>query len=59
MSDLLRALAGESVAHLLSTLAWVPADIPYTLSGDRELIARIEKAAQRTAAAARTSVASV
>jgi len=52
-------LAGESVAHLLSTLAWVPADIGYTLSGDRELIAEIEKAARRTAAAARAGVASV
>jgi predicted DNA-binding transcriptional regulator YafY len=52
-------LAGESVAHLASALAWVPADIPYGLRGDRELIAHIANAARRTATAAGTPTASV
>lgn len=46
-------LSGESVAHLVSALAWVPADLGFELRGDRALLARVAKAAKRPASAAR------
>ncbi|MGA0567823.1 helix-turn-helix transcriptional regulator [Rathayibacter sp. KR2-224] len=52
-------LSGESLAHLVSALAWVPADIRFELRGDRALLSRVAKAARRPAAAARAAVASV
>ncbi|WP_082008018.1 helix-turn-helix transcriptional regulator [Microbacterium mangrovi] len=45
-------LHGESVAHLVSALAWVPADIPFGLRGDPALVAEIAGAAARMGAGA-------
>ncbi|GAB3610240.1 YafY family protein [Humibacter ginsengiterrae] len=48
-------LSGESVAHLVSMLAWVPADLGFELRGDHSLLRQVSKAAKRVAAAARWS----
>ncbi|HKT56885.1 MAG TPA: YafY family protein [Microbacterium sp.] len=45
-------LRGESVAHLVSALAWVPADIAFELRGDPVLLADIAAAAGRLHAGA-------
>jgi predicted DNA-binding transcriptional regulator YafY len=45
-------LRGESLAHLMSALAWVPADIPFELEGDPELLTGLAAAAGRLQSAA-------
>ncbi|MHA7984698.1 helix-turn-helix transcriptional regulator [Rathayibacter sp. CAU 1779] len=48
-------VAGETVAHLVSALAWIPGDVGYELRADRRLLAEIAGAARRPAAAARAA----
>jgi predicted DNA-binding transcriptional regulator YafY len=45
-------LRGESLAHLVSALAWVPADVPFELEGDPELLTQVAASAARLGAGA-------
>ncbi|GAB3794746.1 YafY family protein [Humibacter antri] len=49
-------LSGESIAHLVATLAWVPSDLEFELRGDRALLMRVMTAATRPATAARAEL---
>jgi predicted DNA-binding transcriptional regulator YafY len=46
-------IAGESVGHLASALAWVPPDVEFELRGEAGLLAAIAAAGTRIAAGAR------
>lgn len=50
--DCVWPLHGESIPHLLSALAWVPADIRFDLEGDPGLVADVAAAAGRLHAGA-------
>jgi hypothetical protein len=51
-------LSGDSVAQLVSALAWVPEDIPFELRGDQALLTLVAAASSRPAAAVRAREAS-